>query len=692
MTGCAFDPDIPNARYQCSSPDHCPEGFSCVQVGGLFLEDGTSLKLCCKGGSCASGLNKEGKPLEVVRRTGLPAPILEFTPASPDAGIPKQQGQGREAGALASDAAEPITMTEVRDAPGGGLKTGPGAEDAASTLRPVDVNPAAGDFKGQDAWSPGGDVASAMDVPLDQKTVLGVPVLDGPVADRAISDAPALDMGGAIPFCGNSVVEMPSETCDPLSTCPTTCPWMGCMKRRLSGGGTCGAVCESDGVQTVCANGDGCCPATCTANNDTDCSSSCGNKTVETGELCDGNCPTACPPLGCMKRRLEGAGCNAACVADGTETRCQDNDGCCPGAANACNATNDKDCSASCGNGTKEASEKCDGDCQSKFNACISDQATIKTRTGAVADCSFECVTATRACSNGDTFCPMGCVYAQDTDCLKEPGDACSVGGDCRLGHCYNNVCCNVSCGGACEACNRSGKIGICAVPDYQSDSTNCGGCAMPCSTNHTAAVCTTATCTGTCQSGFDDCNSDKRTDGCETDTVGNPSNCGMCNRVCPYGVCQNSACASAKYGFFTVGASSANRFANTMYCSRIFIGAAGKVAALGVQTVTGAVNFRLGLYSNSSNAPLTLIAQTAELTSLANAATEGSVAPTSVALGDHWLCLVSAGTMRITLETATGPTVTGSRTYGAFPATAPVLTLASPDPAIPDVYVVTTP
>jgi uncharacterized protein (TIGR03382 family) len=72
--------------------------------------------------------------------------------------------------------------------------------------------------------------------------------------------------------CGNSVID-PGETCDPSSSCPTTCADSGdkCMPNVLVGlADSCTAQCQQQAV-TGCKDNDGCCPLGCTTANDNDC-------------------------------------------------------------------------------------------------------------------------------------------------------------------------------------------------------------------------------------------------------------------------------------------------------------------------------------------------------------------------------------------------------------------------------------
>jgi hypothetical protein len=160
------------------------------------------------------------------------------------------------------------------------------------------------------------------------------------------------------------------------------------------------------------------------------------------------------------------------------------------------------------------------------------------------------------------------------------------------------------------------------------------------------------------------------------------------CEADCPYGTCEDGVCPFSKQGFFNEGPTSLNRFTDMMYCSRLHVGESGPLVSLGAWTVTGDVALRLALYTDDDG-PAELVAQTDELTSVQGATTEGRV-DAMVEPGDHWACLLVAGTLRFSAENITAPTYYGEATYGAFPSSAPSLTAADPEPQVLDLFVVT--
>lgn len=143
--------------------------------------------------------------------------------------------------------------------------------------------------------------------------------------------------------CDNGVIES-GEQCDPLGTCPTSCPAQGCALRTLFNGASCQAQCVVTGQIGACTSGDGCCPSGCNNNNDNDCDPFCGNTVVEPGELCDGNCPTCgTETFTCFGQTGSAATCDTRCHQAYTD--CGPADSCCPfRSTEDCNRSNDGEC------------------------------------------------------------------------------------------------------------------------------------------------------------------------------------------------------------------------------------------------------------------------------------------------------------------------------------------------------------
>ena len=145
--------------------------------------------------------------------------------------------------------------------------------------------------------------------------------------------------------CGDGVVDA-GETCDPPSSCPTTCDdGDGCTTDTLTGSAAnCNADCSNAPI-SECHDGDGCCAPGCDDTVDADCADACGNGVVDPGETCDppGSCPTTCDDGdACTVEALVGgaATCDATCTT-APVTLCADDDGCCP---DGCDSSTDNDC------------------------------------------------------------------------------------------------------------------------------------------------------------------------------------------------------------------------------------------------------------------------------------------------------------------------------------------------------------
>jgi hypothetical protein len=136
--------------------------------------------------------------------------------------------------------------------------------------------------------------------------------------------------------------------------------------------------------------------------------------------------------------------------------------------------------------------------------------------------------------ANCDGSGANGCETNLDTTATSCGG----CGAACSVDH-VNPACVAGSCqAGTCVAgfgdCNNDKRIDGCET-NLNTSAANCGGCGAACSVNHVTAACAAGSCQGgTCDPGWVDCNSDKRTDGCETIvTSGDPSSCGGCGQAC---------------------------------------------------------------------------------------------------------------------------------------------------------------
>ena len=317
--------------------------------------------------------------------------------------------------------------------------------------------------------------------------------------------------------CGNGKLEL-GERCDTAiapgmpGACPTHCDdGQACTTERLGGSG-CDAMCVTT-IVTECQGSakDGCCPNGCTNATDPDCSASCGNGALEEGESCDtkiasgerGACRKNCDDqVACTVDSLVGSGCNLGC-AHTAITSCDGvkGDGCCPA---GCDATNDRDCSATCGNGVVEPGEACDtklpagqpGSCPQDCDDGVS--CTADTVVGS--RCGVACSNAPiSACSGAraDGCCPQGCTSGTDADCPAS---------------CGNGV---LDKGETCDTKIPAGQKGACPAPSSCDDKVSCtadrlvgSGCTVACS-NTAISSCSGAQSDGCCPAGCD-ANSDR--------------------------------------------------------------------------------------------------------------------------------------------------------------------------------------
>ncbi|MDB4991688.1 MAG: Multiple EGF-like-domain protein 3 precursor, partial [Myxococcaceae bacterium] len=274
------------------------------------------------------------------------------------------------------------------------------------------------------------------------------------------------DGAAPAPRCGDGLVNG-TEVCDSLITegLPGACPTKAscktasaCLAAQLSGSAaTCDAVCTTAPL-TQCQSGDACCPTGCKKSNDADCSSTCGNGVIDTGEgeTCEGNVGSGCPTSSscrsaepCNPKMLTGSAenCNAACIATAiTATSGATRDGCCPPGVGA-TYNSDHDC-AGCGDQVVQAPELCDGNCPSLGSCDDSNPCTRNTLSGSAGTCDAVCtfppITASTVAK--DSCCPAGATFSLDLDCPGCGNGVLEAGEQCDDGNPYSHDGCDTTC------------------------------------------------------------------------------------------------------------------------------------------------------------------------------------------------------------------------------------------------------
>ncbi len=346
---------------------------------------------------------------------------------------------------------------------------------------------------------------------------------------------------------------------------------------------TCGRVCSTYGITRSCAGGS--CEGAACLTGYTDCN---GNKQSDGCETNTGGDVTNCGGCGrvCSTNNISRACASSSCQAGTCLTGfadCNTNkqlDGCeinLNTDANNCNACGTV-CSANnmatrtCGAGT------CNGNCTNRFADCNgnkqSDGCEINMDTDVLNcnACGRVCSTQNiaRACVGGSCETPAcnggfadcngnkqsdGCEINLNTDVLNcnACGRVCSTQNIARS--CVGGSCETPGCNAGFADCNTNKQSDGCEINILSGDIVNCGACGTGCSQNHITATCAAYNCeSGSCASGYLDCNSNKRGDGCETEIFNNLSNCGGCgvvcstnniSRVCSSGNCNSGSCTS---------------------------------------------------------------------------------------------------------------------------------------------------
>jgi hypothetical protein len=347
----------------------------------------------------------------------------------------------------------------------------------------------------------------------------------------------------------------PTNGCEVDTNSPSSCGGCGqaCSTSHISA--TCSAgSCEGGGCQSGYAD--------CNSNKRDD---GCETSTTDTVAHC-GGCGQACSTSHITAFCTSGSCEVGACAAgwgdcdsnkrtNGCETSTTDTVAHCGGCGQACsqNHVNAACVSGSCEGGTCAAGWA-DCDATKRWNGC-------ETNTNAVADCGG----CDQACSQNHVSatcvlgsCEGGACAVNWADCNGDKrSDGCETATD-TIAHCGGCQACSTnhvsaacsagSCeGGACAAdwadCDGDKRTNGCETSTTNTVA-HCGGCGQACSTNHISAACSAGNCNGTCAAGWGDCDSNKRTNGCETNTTNTVAHCGGCGLACSTNHI-NAACAA---------------------------------------------------------------------------------------------------------------------------------------------------
>jgi hypothetical protein len=337
----------------------------------------------------------------------------------------------------------------------------------------------------------------------------------------------------------------------------------------LANCGGCGVVCDIPNAAESCSTG--VCQSAGCATGYADCTSAPGCETniLTTTAHC-GGCNKACstdhvPSPVCTAGSCTGAcqagwgDCNNNKLTDGCETSLATTSNCgtcgtqCTGLYAIWACTTSTCVVSSCEPGR----DNCDGN---NANGCETNTNTSTTHCGGCTKtCSSNHVPST-LCTNG--VCSGACEGGWGDCNANKLTDGCetSTTTTTNCGTC-GNACSSVN---GTPACNDSTCTISCASgygdctsaagceTNTNTSTSHCGACAQACSSNHVPTpLCTGGACSGICEAGWSDCNSNKLTDGCETNTATNATSCGTCGYICAnhippnmsFGACTSGTC-----------------------------------------------------------------------------------------------------------------------------------------------------
>ena len=344
---------------------------------------------------------------------------------------------------------------------------------------------------------------------------------------------------GAVENCDGIDNDCDPTTLDGVQDCPTLSPVEACCpigsgamgnttiachdpKTDVNNCSGCGMACNLANATPVCTSAT--CQIKVCLGTFKDCntvaSDGCEINLNSDASHC-GDCPNACSSNHVPQPLCTNAVCNGTCAtgyADCNSDKLKD--GC------EINTTNDP---SNCGN--------CNTVCSNT---------NIPTPSCGNSVCNGTCATGFTDCDGNKQA--NGCETATDTNATGQNCGGCGASFNCSTTN-IAAACSGGQCTGACTApfanCNGTKRTNGCNI-NLTNDASNCGACGTKCpgnpGANITTPTCGSSLCNGTCDAGFSDCDNNKQTNGCETHTAADTSNCGACGTICSAtGIASNS-------------------------------------------------------------------------------------------------------------------------------------------------------